>query len=194
MIKKRLGYVGIWMALVLMTGCSIDTPSGKNEALNESVTQSTNGVVEENITSSETEQLIESTGPERKGLGDALTVQYFGVDSFELAVTDVILTDERNSYSEKEVENVALITVSGKNISNESQMLSDSYFAFYDETGTKLDSYPVSSGKYSSIEEVSPGRQATIEFAIGIKSGSSIEIELCHVGESQPFGLIKVQP
>lgn len=123
-------------------------------------------------------------------LNKPITVKYFGENSFELKILSVEYTDKRNQFSDKEVSSVAIITVEGTNISDKTQYLSDNYFNFYGESGEKLSTYPVS-GQYPIIQELNAGRNGTISFAIGIPSGSKLEVEVVNIGgKSAPIGSI----
>lgn len=106
-------------------------------------------------------------------------VYYFDEPAFELTIDSVRYTNERNQfYDDVPVESVAVIRITGTNIGSEAHYLSDSYFNFYGEGGTKLDTYPNTDTEYSCIEELNPNRTATIEISIGIQKGSYLEVEI----------------
>lgn len=112
-------------------------------------------------------------------LNTPIITTYDGENDFELQITEVRFTNDRNKYYDGvPVENVVVIKVQATNIGNESHFLSDSKFNAYDSEGNLLSSYPTTDTQYSDIEEVNVGRKATIEIAYGIPQGTQFELEV----------------
>ena len=126
-------------------------------------------------------------------LGQTFKLSHDEKDVLEIAVTDVTLTDARNEFNEA-VENVAIVTIEAINISDEVVSLDESYFHFYDETGKKLNLYPMS-GYFLDLEfpshtRIAPGRRSTIKINVGITTGDSLKIDVAHISKDEPFATI----
>lgn len=171
MLKKRHRLLVMVTLLCFISGCST-------------------AETEDDITTNATQISI---GKTIIPLGQTFKLNHNEKDVLEIAVTDVSLTDARNEFNEA-VENVAIVTIEAINISDEVVSLDESYFHFYDETGKKLDLYPMSGYfldlEYSSNTRIAPDRRSTIKINVGITTGDSLTIEVIHIAEDEPFATI----
>lgn len=129
-------------------------------------------------------------------LGQTFKLIHDEKEVLEIAVTDVTLTDARNEFNEA-VDNVAIVTIEAINISDEVVLLNEYYFHFYDETGKRLDLYPMSGYdldlEFSSYAAIAPGRRRTIKINVGITTGDILKIDVAHNTEDEPFATIDTE-
>lgn len=97
-------------------------------------------------------------------------------DKYELTINKVTLTDERNQFSEKKVNKVAVIEFTYKNLAlDEDLLVSDMNFKTYDEAGNVLERYPAGANKMS--QDIAKGKQCTAEMSYGFNEGSKLELD-----------------
>ena len=165
-----------WMAstglvLGLLAGCSSEVVEEQVEPTVIEIPVEEPEQQEQEVPKPQERQILEMNTP--------ILTTYAGEQDFELQITEVRFTNDRNEYYDGvPVENVVVIKIQGTNVGIEPHYLSDSKFNVYDSEGNLLDSYPTIDTQYSSIEEVNVGRKATIEIAYGIPQGTEFEIEV----------------
>ena len=101
-------------------------------------------------------------------IGDRITFD----DLYALTIVSVKETEERNEFSEKEVEQVLLIEYLYENLRSEDEIyISDMEFKMVDEGGNMMDTYPVDSG-FSPVY-TPMGAKTLASFAVGTTEKSS---------------------
>ena len=159
------------LVLGLLAGCSSEVVEEQVEPTVIEIPVEEPEQQEQEVPKPQERQILEMNTP--------ILTTYAGEQDFELQITEVRFTNDRNEYYDGvPVENVVVIKVQGTNVGIEPHYLSDSKFNVYDAEGNLLDSYPTIDTQYSDIEEVNPGRKATIEIAYGIPTGTEFELEV----------------
>lgn len=92
-------------------------------------------------------------------------------DDYALTIISVKETDERNEFSEKEVEQVLIIEYLYENLSSDDEIyISEMEFKLVDEGGNMMDTYPVDAAH--SPEYTPKGAKTLASFAVGTTSKS----------------------
>lgn len=193
--KKSIACCGVFASILVLGGCQ----SEKFEALLNQGADTLIETMSETTVTEEVESVMSATEPvSRPATQEVMTYeagQVFQVNNynneavFEVVLTDVSYTDERNTYQDLEANEVAVLTFAIKNTSTQGQYFSTNWFQFYDESGMKLPEYSISSSYYSSTL-LSAGRHTVVQTAVALKEGKGFEIELYDEWGSQSFGSI----
>lgn len=104
-------------------------------------------------------------------LGDTIQIG----DKYTVTINKVYLTKDRNQFSDKKVEKVAVIEYSYKNIGlDEDLYISEMNFKVYDEEGNVLETYPAGANKMP--QNIAKGKQCTAEMSYGYNKGDKLEL------------------
>ncbi len=92
-------------------------------------------------------------------------------DEYALTIVGVTETEQRNEFSEKEVEQVLIIEYQYENLSSDDEIyISDMEFKLVDEGGNMMDTYPVEA--FHSPEYTPKGTKTLASFAVGTTESS----------------------
>ncbi len=188
--------------LVIATLCAVLTLSACGEGEVQEKTQQTETTPQQDTTSVEPEEVSEEETPKeeaikRYSLGDTLTVSEDGVDLYEITFDKAFLTEDRNQFSEKEVDHVVVLEYTYKNLSVEDglNVFESSDYKVYDSEGKVLSTYPAGADLYGG--SVSIGRVGTSQEAFGFNGDANqvLEIEIYSSAFStKPLAIVEVQP
>ncbi|MDE8040336.1 membrane lipoprotein lipid attachment site-containing protein [Erysipelothrix rhusiopathiae] len=118
------------------------------------------------------EKKNEKEEPKIYGLGEPITISENEKDLYTFTVNSVTTTDERNQFSEKEVEQVVVINYSYENIADsEDVYIFSSHFTVIDEDGNVSETYPA--GSEVSAQKAPIGAKSHGEESFGLISKSS---------------------
>lgn len=188
--------------LVIATLCAVLALSACGESEVQEKTQQTETTAQQDTTSIEPEEVSEEETPKeeavkRYSLGDTLTVSEDGVDLYEITFDKAFLTEDRNQFSEKEVDHVVVLEYTYKNLSVEDglNVFESSDYKVYDSEGKVLSTYPAGADLYGG--SVSIGRVGTSQEAFGFNGDANqvLEIEIYSSAFStKPLAIVEVQP
>ena len=188
--------------LVIATLCAVLTLSACGESGVQEKTQQTETPPQQDTTSVEPEEVSEEETPKeevikRYSLGDTLTVSEDGVDLYEITFDKAFLTEDRNQFSEKEIDHVVVLEYTYKNLSVEDglNVFESSDYKVYDSEGKVLSTYPAGADLYGG--SVSIGRVGTSQEAFGFNGDANqvLEIEIYSSAFStKPLAIVEVQP
>lgn len=162
--------IAVLLILFLLVGCIEGDISDKPDKENDTTQNDDNKDGDKEAPEKEKE--------EKKiyGLGEVLTYSEDGEDLYTFVVNSVKLTDERNSFSEKEVEQVIVINYTYENLNDpEDVYIFSSHFSVIDQDGNVAETYPAGA-------EVSPQQAPT-----GAKSHGEESYGLIHESEKIRF-------
>ncbi|HSR03935.1 MAG TPA: hypothetical protein VLM88_05060 [Proteiniclasticum sp.] len=151
------------MSMVMVTACGSDVESVKKTAL-DAPARSEEEVSVEEEEKEDQEEVIYS-------VGDRIVFD----DKYALTIVGITETDERNEFSEKEVEQVLIIEYQYENLNSDEEIyISEMEFKLVDEGGNMMDTYPVEA--YHMAEYTPKGTKTLASFAVGTtaKSGSIV--------------------
>lgn len=150
---------GVALMLILMlgvTGCGSSVESVKKTDSDAPIQGET-----ENTKAEKPEEDVVYT------IGDRIVFD----DDYALTIISVKETDERNEFSEKEVEQVLIIEYLYENLSSDDEIyISEMEFKLVDEGGNMMDTYPVDAAH--SPEYTPKGAKTLASFAVGTTSKS----------------------
>lgn len=153
---KKTG-VGLMLILMLgVTGCGSSVESVKKTDSDAPIQGET-----ENTKAEKPEEEVVYT------IGDRIVFD----DDYALTIISVKETDERNEFSEKEVEQVLIIEYLYENLMSDDEIyISEMEFKLVDEGGNMMDTYPVEAAH--SPEYTPKGAKTLASFAVGTTSKS----------------------
>lgn len=156
--------------------------------------QNTDAIESESV---KEEEAIKEETIKRYSLGDTLVVSEDGVDLYEITFDKAFLTEERNEFSEKEVDHVVVLEYTYKNLNQEdgTYIFSGSDYKVYDSAGKVLETYPAGTTLYG--DTVSIGRTSTAQEAFGYTGdvNQTLEIEIySSMFSAKPIAIVEVQP
>lgn len=185
--------------LVIATLCAVLTLSACGEREVQEKQPETSEQQNNNTTEVEgaSEEAIKEEPIKRYSLGDTLVVSEDGVDLYEITFDKAFLTEERNEFSEKEVDHVVVLEYTYKNLNQEdgTNIFSGSDYKIYDSAGKVLETYPAGTTLYG--DTVSIGRTSTSQEAFGYTgdANQTLEIEIySSMFSAKPIAIVEVQP
>ncbi|CAM3512074.1 hypothetical protein [Erysipelothrix anatis] len=123
------------------------------------------------------------------GIGEPIIISEKGKDLYSFTVNSIKTTDERNQFSEKEVEQVIVINYSYENIANpEDVYIFSSHFSVIDESGNVSETYPAGSNVFPQKAPI--GAKSHGEESFGLLSSSS---KVTMYFKPEMFGDLKIK-
>ncbi len=126
------------------------------------------------------------------GINEPVTIKTF-TGNYSVEITGIQEMAERNQFSDKNFEQVFLISYTYKNISNtESVYISDMDFQIIDEEGVIGDTYPNSISQYPQY--ITKGITCQAEMVLGVNNRSNV-IQLQYrdnMFDDQPIAIFKL--
>ncbi|MTP79786.1 hypothetical protein GMB70_14155 [Turicibacter sanguinis] len=188
--------------LLIATLCAVFTLSACGESEVQEKPKQPETSAQQDTNSIEPEEAPKEEKPKeeaitRYSLGDTLTVSEDGVDLYEITFDKAFLTEDRNQFSEKEVDHVVVLEYTYKNLNQEdgTYIVSGLDYKVYDSAGKLLETYPAGTTLYG--DTVSVGRTSTSQEAFGYTgdANQTLEVEIYASGFSaKPIAIVEVQP
>ncbi len=169
MLKKIITVVIILSLLISISGCFGTRVTSHSVTDNDAPGQTTATAGNDNDSTPTTSKTATTTTEERIfSVGDRVVVD----DEYALTIVNVYETEDRNDFSDQEVEQVVIIDYLYENLAKDENLyISEFDFKAVDEDGNMTDTYPVS-GLYNP-ENAPTGAKCLASMVLGITSKSS---------------------